>query len=341
MNPHGCLSPDYTRGRARDRGSGKDPRSRSRTSALGPSSVGRSRVPAPAGRPHTAASQTTASPERAPDVELGASSGWRRALLLPQRPLIEVAGVLALYLVYELSRGFVIGEVHAAYRHAQDVVSLESRLHIFGEGAIQQRFAVVPGLLSSLSFFYVSAHLTVTVAILIWLYRRRPELYARARNTLALASFAALAGYWLFPTMPPRLAAAGVTDSVSRHTPVNLGSTLLGRFYNPYAAVPSMHFGYALVLGALLAYYGRRLSVRIVGAAYPILVLLAIVSTGNHYFFDAFAGAIAVALAWFVVGLATRFAAARDRKAAAVHWQQRRSAELVAQASSTDGRRAA
>jgi hypothetical protein len=265
--------------------------------------------------------------------------GPARALLLPQRPLIEVAGVLALYLVYELSRGFVIGEVHVAYRHAQDIVDLESRLHLFVEGRIQHRFAAIPGLLSGLSFFYVSAHLTVTVAILVWLYLRKPELYARARTTLALASFAALAGYWLFPTMPPRLAAAGVSDSVSRHTPVNLSSTLLGRFYNPYAAVPSMHFAYALLVGFLLARYARRLSIRIIGAAYPAIVLLAIVSTGNHYLFDAFAGAVAVAFAWVTVGLLTHRLSARDRNAASM--RKRRPPALVVSHRPTERRRAA
>ena len=118
-----------------------------------------------------------------------AVAGWRRALLLPQRPVVEIAGVLLLYLVYELSRGAVIGQVPAAYRHAQDIVSVESRLHLFAEGGIQHRLAPIPGLLSSLSFFYVFAHITVTVAILVWLYRRAPAVYARARTALALASW--------------------------------------------------------------------------------------------------------------------------------------------------------
>ena len=206
--------------------------------------------------------------------------------MLPQRPLVEVVGVLVLYLLYELSRGFVIGDLDAAYGHAQEIVALERRLHVFVEGGTQHRFAAVPGLLSTFSFFYVLAHLTATVAILVWLYLRRPELYARARTTLAVASFAALVGYGLFPTMPPRLAAAGVTDSVSRHTPVDLGVSLLGRFYNPYAAVPSMHFGYALIVGILLARYGGRASLRATGVLYPVLVLLVIVSTGNHFLFE-------------------------------------------------------
>jgi hypothetical protein len=217
---------------------------------------------------------------------------------LRRRPLVEVAGVLALYLVYELTRGLGAGDAGAAYRHALEVAALERRLHVLVEADVQRRAGELPGLLPGLGLFYVFAHLATTVALLVWLYRRRPELYARVRSTLALASFAALGVYAAFPAMPPRLSSADVTDSVTLHTPVNLASSLLGRFYDPYAAVPSMHFGYALLTGIVLARHARGRAVRVAGAAYPGLVLVAIVATGNHYLLDAAAGGGAIALAW-------------------------------------------
>jgi PAP2 superfamily len=274
-----------------------------------------------AGPSHAPASGAHVPSADVPNAEPTPHGLWWPALR-PHRPLVEIAGVFALYVIYELSRGFVLGEAGVAYGHAQQVIRLEGHLHLLVEGTMQHNFAVIPGLLSGLSFFYVGAHLTVTIAILVWLYRRKPGLYARARTTLALASFAALAGYWLYPTMPPRLAAAGVTDSVSRHTPVNLSSTLLGRFYNPYAAVPSMHFGYALLVGVLLARYARRPAVRLAGAAYPALVLLAIVSTGNHYFFDALVGGVVVVLAWLAVNVL--MVSCRPHRAALTRWASAR-----------------
>jgi PAP2 superfamily len=76
--------------------------------------------------------------------------------------------------------------------------------------------------------------------------------------------------------------------------------------YNPYAAVPSMHFGYALVVGAAVAWQARRRLLQLAGLAYPVFVLLVTVATGNHFLLDAAAGAAAVLLAF----LATRMLSA-------------------------------
>jgi hypothetical protein len=68
----------------------------------------------------------------------------------------------------------------------------------------------------------------------------------------------------------PRLAGIGFDDTVSAHTGLNLSSDLLGAFYNPYAAVPSLHFGYALLVGVALAVLAERRWVRVLGAVYPV-----------------------------------------------------------------------
>ena len=84
------------------------------------------------------------------------------------------------------------------------------------------------------------------------------------------------------------------------HTGLNLSSDLLGSLYNPIAAVPSLHFGYALIVGVALAQLASQRWLRRVGAAYPALMLLIIVATGNHFLFDAVAGGLVVAAGWFV-----------------------------------------
>ena len=99
--------------------------------------------------------------------------------------------------------------------------------------------------------------------------------------------------------------AIGIADTVS-HGPIDLNHGPVRSLYNPYAAVPSMHIGYALVVAVILLRHGRHSLVRVLGALYPPFVLLVIVATGNHFFLDAAAGTITVALAAASANVITR-----------------------------------
>ena len=126
--------------------------------------------------------------------------------------------------------------------------------------------------------------------------QRRPTAFPFIRTTLLLASGLALVGFLVYPTAPPRLAGIGIADTVSNgHVDLNKG--LVSSLYNPYAAVPSMHIGYALIVAASLLRYGRHRLSRALGALYPPFVLLVVVATGNHFFFDAAVGAGVAGLA--------------------------------------------
>jgi PAP2 superfamily len=209
---------------------------------------------------------------------------------------IELAMVLGLYAGYEATRGLVAGDAHVAVRHAQDVVSFERSLHIFVEGPVQHAMLAVPGLIGTLGFAYLTFHLTLTGGLLLWLHRRRPAAYPLVRTTLLLATALAVVGYVVFPTAPPRLSHVGIVDTVSDgHVDLNKG--LVSSLYNPFAAVPSLHVGYALIVGASLARYAPHLITRLVGLGYPLFVLLVIVATGNHFLVDAAAGAAVAAIA--------------------------------------------
>ena len=205
--------------------------------------------------------------------------------------------MLGLYALYETTRGLVVGNRSLAIRHADDVVSIERSLHLYVEASVQRDAGHVSGLVSTLGVAYLTLHLAVTGLLLIWLHQRRPAAYPFVRTTLLLASGFAVVGYLVFPTAPPRLSGLGILDTVSAHLPVNLNKGLVSSLYNPYAAVPSMHAGYALVVGAALLRQGHHLLTRLAGAAYPAFVVLVIVATGNHYFLDAAAGALVDILA--------------------------------------------
>jgi membrane-associated phospholipid phosphatase len=106
----------------------------------------------------------------------------------------------------------------------------------------------------------------------------------------------ALIGYLAFPAAPPRLADLGIADTISNGL-LDLNTGLISALYNPFAAVPSMHVGYAVVVGASMLHYGERRTLRALGVLYPVLVLLVIVATGNHFFLDAAVGAVVAGVA--------------------------------------------
>jgi hypothetical protein len=218
----------------------------------------------------------------------------------------EVGLIVAFYAAYEATRGVVAGTRGAALHRAQEIADLERALHLFAEPGIQRAAEHVPDLLAVLSVSYVTLHLGVTAAALAWLYIRRPDAFPAVRTTLIVASALSLIGFLAFPTAPPRMAVAGLADSVSAHA-VDLNHGLVSSLYNPYAAVPSMHVGYAAIVGAVLLRYGRG-PWRALGVVYPLFVLLVIVATGNHFLFDAATGA-AVALVSAALTLKLRPAA--------------------------------
>ena len=151
--------------------------------------------------------------------------------------------------VYEVVRGVGGEDWTAARLHTADIVALERSLGIFWEQGVQDASATVPGLARILGVLYITLHFAVTIGFLAWVHRRRPDAFAMVRTTLVAATGIALAGYLTFPAAPPRLAGLGFTDTVSKSAGVNLSSDLLGALYNPLAAVPSLHFGYALLVG--------------------------------------------------------------------------------------------
>ena len=219
---------------------------------------------------------------------------------------MEGATLVALYGVYELIRGGGSTTLAAARSHTDSIVSFERHLHVFGEQSLQHAAHAVPTLPSLLGVAYVVLHFVGTTAFIVWLYRQHRDRFAFVRNTLIASTAIGLSIYVLYPAAPPRLAGLGFVDTVTNGAHLNLSSNLLGSVYNPYAAVPSLHFGYSLIVGVSIAAYARRRAVRIMGALYPGVMLIVIVATGNHFFFDAAAGAVVVGIGYVVARLLTR-----------------------------------
>ncbi|MDQ3067122.1 MAG: phosphatase PAP2 family protein [Actinomycetota bacterium] len=224
----------------------------------------------------------------------------RRIADRPYPGRVELAALAVLYGAYEVVRGFGAEDWAAARAHTADIVALERRLNVFVEQDVQDLAGVVPGVPALLGLLYVALHFAGTAGVLIWVHGRRPHAFPFLRTTLIVSTALALAGYVLYPAAPPRLAGLGFADTVSSHTGLNLSSDLLGSLYNPIAAVPSLHFGYSLIVGVAVAQLAGHAAMRFAGGAYPVLMLLIIVATGNHFLLDAAAGGLVVAAGWLV-----------------------------------------
>jgi hypothetical protein len=213
--------------------------------------------------------------------------------------LRQVALFGAAYLAYRLVRGLVEGDANAAFAHARDVISLERTLHLFVEPSVQAWASGSHVLMDFSSWLYVNAQTTVTVGALVFLYLRHNRNFYFVRNMFMIAMAIALVGYTVFPTAPPRFMPEwGFIDSVSDFTGVHVShaSTLASALFNPYAAVPSMHVAFALMIGWPLARLSRRRVVKVLWVLYPFLMAFVIVATANHFIVDAMLGAVTAGL---------------------------------------------
>ena len=232
---------------------------------------------------------------------------WRTELLL----------FGAAYLVYTAARWIFVGDLDEAREHARWIFELEREAGVAVEGSVQRALdsGVATWLLSHL---YLAAQLVVVPGALVWLYRRSPAAYRELRNTVVATWLIAVPVFALFPVAPPRLADVGLVDTVSQQA----GVELTGRstfFYNPLAAVPSLHVGFAFAVGIALAASLHRPWARVLVLLWGPVISLSVVATGNHYVFDIAAG-LAVTAVGYALGSA---ASSRHRRQLAVFPQRR------------------
>src|SRR5450756_449483 len=218
---------------------------------------------------------------------------WRRELLL----------LVVLYLLYGAIRNLAPDQVVDAQRNARAILGAEGLLGMDVERTINLAGAALPWLAIPANYYYATMHMAVTAAVLVWLYRRRPAHYARTRAVLLTMTLMALVCYWLYPLAPPRLMTGGGyidTGRVFTLWGVTPSDDLVA-LSNQYAAMPSMHVGWALWCGVAVVMLAQRRVVRVLGALYPVLTLAVVVVTGNHFVLDAVAAVAFFALASMIV----------------------------------------
>lgn len=200
---------------------------------------------------------------------------WRESLLLGTG-----------YLVYEMLRIAAASSTAAAYRDAGYLLDFERTAHLDFEASWNAWLSAQDRVSDVAGYYYVIAHFGVVTAMLLWLYLRRPREYPYLRNVLALSSFLALAVFWLFPVAPPRLASAAFTDTVAiDHVLGATDSHSAQGWVNLYAAMPSLHVGWALWAALAVSVAAAHRS-RHLAWIYPALTGIVVIATGNHYVLD-------------------------------------------------------
>ncbi|GCB49824.1 bifunctional glycosyltransferase 87/phosphatase PAP2 family protein [Streptomyces sp. NL15-2K] len=240
----------------------------------------------------------------------------RRVLTRPNL-LLELLLIRVTYAAYQRVRLAATGGSNSEGRaraedNGHEILDMERWLHIDIEHWANHAVVKVDWIRDFFDFYYESFHFVVPLSVLGVLYWRRPVDYRWARASLGFTTLLALVGFWLYPLAPPRLMPSlGIIDTVhgvQDFSQPDYGT--LTALTNQYAAMPSLHFGWSLWCGLVIAIIAPKWWMKSLGLLHPFFTVTAIVVTGNHWVLDAVGGAMAVGAGF---GLAYLFQGPRAR----------------------------
>jgi PAP2 superfamily protein len=227
----------------------------------------------------------------------GVRKWWHSRLGAPL--LLEIVIVVSLLLIYKAARLLAEGDHRIAVQHALQVIDIERALGVFNEENAQRLVIKSTAAIKFLNVYYLWAHFSVTIAMLVWLYVKKPLGYLSVRRVLVVVTALGLVGHALYPLAPPRLLDAyghsfGFIDTALKFGPNSYGAKgTYGNLANQFAAMPSLHFAWAVVVAWGVVKFAKS-RWRYLAVLHPVFTLLAIVLTANHYWIDAAVGLILV-----------------------------------------------
>jgi hypothetical protein len=221
----------------------------------------------------------------------------RPVRLLPQVGIISLA-VLAYFLV----RGATDSAFSTALRNAHRVIDLERVLHLYHEPYLQEALAGSAHVRGFFNGIYIYGHWPVIITVLVWLARRHPAVYFRTRDAMLLSGGIGLVVFTLFPLAPPRLSGLGMADTLVAESYRVLQPTL---FTNQYAAMPSLHCGWNLLMAFAVMSAARHPLLKCAGAVMPAFMVVTVILTANHFLVDVIAGAALCTACWLITGRRT------------------------------------
>ncbi|WP_019633358.1 phosphatase PAP2 family protein [Actinomadura atramentaria] len=202
------------------------------------------------------------------------------------RPVRELILIAVLFTVYKIGRVAADDRVPEAFRNAHDVWRFERDVRLPHENAIQDALLHSVPLIHLADSYYAYVHFPVMGLFLLWTYLRRPAFYRWIRWVVVGLTALALVLHFAVPLAPPRmLATTGLVDTGARFGPAVYGSPQTDTVANQYAAMPSLHIGWAIIIAVgLIA--ATRTRWRWLWLAHPIATTLVVVGTANHYWLD-------------------------------------------------------
>ncbi len=222
------------------------------------------------------------------------------------RHVYEIALVAVAFLAYFIVRGSVVDRDEEALRNAADIIDLQRTLGFFWEQDINAAILDYGALIQLFDAIYFWMDFPLIVGIGLWMYFfGYRHQYTIARDALLASGAIALVVYHLYPVAPPRLLPPefGFVDTLAEYSRLSYQAQSTELFVNPYAAVPSLHYGWAVLVGGVLFWTVSSLWLRAIAVFLPIGQLAAILFTANHYMLDAMAGVV-VALMGLLIAMA-------------------------------------
>ena len=209
---------------------------------------------------------------------------------------VQRAGVLDLALVvlafffYSAVREMAGAQAPLATSHAMDLVQIERSLGLFQEQAFQDAVLSSDLLVRGLNAFYAYGFFPPIYAIGLYLFLFQRERYIFFRNAFLISGAIGLLVFHLYPMAPPRLLPwpYGMVDTLSEFSKVNYHSG--GGFVNEYAALPSLHAGWNLLISMALISAFKNPAIKALGVLLPVMMALSVVATGHHFILDIVAG---------------------------------------------------
>lgn len=217
----------------------------------------------------------------------------RTAAVIRKSGLWDLALIVGAFVLYYLVRGAVVERAGEATSRAIRLLEMEKSMGLFWEGQMQAWIISSEITVRVFNGIYVWAHFPVVAGVGLWLFFFHRPLFILFRNAFLISGGIGLIIFNLYPVAPPRLLfwGYGLIDTVAAYSPVNYDMQPAA-FVNQYAAMPSLHFGWNLLLGIAIIYATKNLALRAFAVVMPISMALAVIVTGNHFILDVVAGTV-------------------------------------------------
>ncbi|MCW2770100.1 MAG: phosphatase family protein [Aeromicrobium sp.] len=213
----------------------------------------------------------------------------RTGLWVVKQAVVVVSAIAAYFGV----RGFTEGSADEAVRHASNIVEWEQHLGLYVEKALAEPVASSPVLATMANWVYIWGHWPVITATMLWTGIWHRKAFVRLRDAMIVSGLLGMMIFVAYPVAPPRLAGLGFVDTVSERS---LSYRVLQppAFVDQYAAMPSLHAGWNVLVGIAIVSSASSLALRVFGLVMPALMAVAVMATANHYVLDVIAGVVLV-----------------------------------------------